>query len=293
MPACGKDDHASRRVIARDCGRAAAALRLVGRGPEITDPSPVVESAVRSPVVTNRAFQLVAVFAAALAFTNACASREPTKTATHAVAPRPTTSAAPSATAPATSPASIETGLIVDVSPAGEVLVDGAKVETSALGGVRAAKSDDEITVIRAKADVRWGRVIEVLVALKGHFKTGAPFVLALRDDAAHRTAPIRLGSRSPTQDRATRSGGRHDEPEGEVTVTVLVDIDRDGNTSVDGRPMDSAFRERLRERVVADGARVVVVGPPDAPFGAIVDAAMKAQSAGAAIALGVGSTSP
>ena len=69
--------------------------------------------------------------------------------------------------------------------------VDGTAVTGDALRGVFATKSGDALMIVRAEKTVGWGRVVQVLDAMRSWPNRGGEFVLAVRDDPKRRTAKV------------------------------------------------------------------------------------------------------
>ena len=227
------------------------------------------------------------------ALVSACADPPGTKTR---IASTAGSVGAPASAAPVripSTPSSPEPGFLVEVPRAGDVFVDGAPVAVAVLGDRMAARTGDDLMVVRAEAGVNWGRVMDVLGSTKSQFRKGTALVLAVRDDGPRRSAPIRIPAGSPSDRQPSfspLSPGSKASPgtsDDELKVVIAISVDPKGEVTVSGRPADNAFRNDLRRRV-AEGAKVVVGGSSEAPFGAIVDAVKVAQAAGATPTLGL-----
>ena len=182
---------------------------------------------------------------------------------------RPPTSSASSASDPAGPrpvPAAPSGPLFVDVGAPDDVRVDGVVTPQSELRDKVAAARGDRVLAIRANADVPWWRAVGIMDTLLR--VTGPQWRLVVATDAS-RSADVPLPLVGTKESKV-----------------VVVTVDRDGATSVDGRSgQDLAAEIRLR---AGNGGRVAIRADKDAPFGAVVDVTKIVQAAGGIVAFAV-----
>jgi biopolymer transport protein ExbD len=187
--------------------------------------------------------------------------------------------------------------IVVAFTAEDAVLFDGQPVPLDALQAFvakRTGRPRAERLRVEAGETLGWGAVVRSIDVMK---TAGIvlPVVLAVKGERARRSQPISL-PKAATSDKGVAL--LFPGPDGgtrliEAGSGLHVSVAADGTTTLDGSPVTGGLGPAFARRGHLHQTAVILAADARAPFGTVVDDIVLAQSAGAAIAIGVAPAPP